>query len=88
VSFEDIEASYDISWFNFVLGYCFCCCLQAISFEILALYRKPKLFIFDLEKKMESVKKEYAKRQKEIETAKALTNSVSNSNSPAGELFY
>ena len=40
---------------------------------------------------METVKKEYAKKQREIETAKALSNSIANicnSNSPASKWLH
>lgn len=39
---------------------------KAISLEILALYKRPRVFLLDLEKKLNLIKEEYSKKQIEI----------------------
>lgn len=40
--------------------------IEAISLEILALYKRPRVFLLDLEKKLTLIKEEYSKKQIEI----------------------
>lgn len=40
--------------------------MQAVSLEILALYKRPWVFLLDLEKKLNAIKEEFSKKQVQI----------------------
>ena len=73
--------------FCFLFVYFNCLCfffsflflLQAVCLEMLGLYRKPRLFLFDLEKRLNVLKEEYAKKQVEIKEVTLKKPVVSSS---------
>lgn len=66
--------------------------IEAICMEILALYKRPRVFMLDLEKKLTAIKEEFSKKQIEIREVKLKKKSSGTSEelpiitlSPAGD---
>lgn len=58
------------------------CVYQAISLDVLALYRRPRVFLLDLEKKLNILKEEFSKKQieiREINLKKPTSSAVKSS---------